>query len=83
MNAPKDRQHSRLAAVLMTLIVLVLSAVAALWWWSGSEGSLEWVLRRIARSQPLTAEGVQGSLREGLHVKRLAWEQGGLKIEAS
>jgi translocation and assembly module TamB len=67
----------------MALIVLVLSAVAALWWWSGREGSLEWALRRIARSQPLTAEGVQGSLRSGLHVRRLVWEQGGLKIEAS
>jgi translocation and assembly module TamB len=83
LNAPKDRQHSRLAAVLMALIVLIFSTIAGLWWWTGTEGSLEWVLRRIARSQPLTAEGVQGSLREGLHVQRLAWERGGLKIEAS
>jgi len=83
LNAPKDRQHSRLAAALMALIALVLSIVAGLWWWSGSEGSLEWVLRRIARSQPLTAEGVRGSLRSGLHVQRLAWERDGLKVEAS
>jgi len=67
----------------MALIVLVLSTVAALWWWSGTEGSLEWVLQRITRSQPITAEGVRGSLRSGLHLGRLAWERDGLKIEAS
>jgi translocation and assembly module TamB len=67
----------------MAAILLILSTIAGLWWWSGREGSLEWVLRRIARSQPLTAEGVQGSLRSGLHVRRLVWERDGLKIEAS
>ena len=67
----------------MALIALVVSAVAALWWWSGSEGSLAWVLRRVARAQPLTAEGVQGSLRSGLRVRRLVWERDGLKVEAA
>jgi translocation and assembly module TamB len=74
---------SRLPAAILALIVLLLAAVAGLWWWSGTEGSLEWVLRRIARSQPLTAEGVKGSLRSGLHVQRLVWERDGVKIEAS
>lgn len=55
---------------------------AGFWWWAGTDGSLDWMLRQIARSQPLQAEGAQGSLRSGLRVKRLVWEQGGLKVEA-
>lgn len=83
MNRPAvQRDFQPLPAVLLAVIVLLLSTVAGLWWWSGTEGSLEWALRRIARSQPLTAEGVQGSLRSGLHVQRLAWERDGLKVEA-
>jgi translocation and assembly module TamB len=65
-----------------TLGLLLLVAVAGLWWWSGTEGSLEWTLRRIAQSQPLSAEGVQGSLRDGLRVKRLQWKKDGLEAEA-
>jgi translocation and assembly module TamB len=56
--------------------------VAGIWVWSGSEGSLDWVLQRIARTQPITAEGVRGSLRSGLRVQRLAWEADGLLVEA-
>jgi translocation and assembly module TamB len=67
----------------LALLVLALLALIGLWWWSGTEGSLEWTLRRIARSQPLTAEGVTGSLREGLRVQRLVWERDGLKLEAT
>jgi translocation and assembly module TamB len=70
------------AAVLLALLVLLFSSLAGLWWWSGTEGSLEWVLRRIARTQPLTAEGVRGSLRSDMQVQRLAWERDGLTIEA-
>jgi translocation and assembly module TamB len=79
---PVERDFQILPAVLLAVLALLISAVAGLWWWSGTQGSLEWTLRQIARSQPLTAEGVQGSLRSGFHVRRLAWERAGLKIEA-
>ena len=68
-----------LGAVLSALLV---GAAAGLWWWAGSEGSLDWMLRQIARSQPLQVEGAQGSLRSGLRVKRLLWSQGGIEVEA-
>jgi translocation and assembly module TamB len=71
-----------LTALLAVLLVAVVAAAALLWWWSGTEGSLAWTLQRVARLQPLTVEGVQGSLRDGLHVQRLAWERDGLRIEA-
>jgi translocation and assembly module TamB len=77
------RDFQPLPTVILALLVLAFSAVIGLWWWSGTEGSLEWTLRRIARSQPLTAEGVTGSLRENLYVRRLVWERDGLKIEAN
>jgi translocation and assembly module TamB len=77
-----SRDFQLLPALILAVLVLLVSTASALWWWSGTEGSLEWVLRRIARSQPVTAEGVRGSLRSGLHVKRLAWERDGLKVEA-
>ena len=69
-----------LVAVLLLLLSL---AAGALWWWSGTEGSLDWTLQRLARTQPLTAEGARGSLRGGIHVDRLAWEQEGLTAEAT
>ena len=71
-----------LVFLLAGLVGLLLLAAGGLWWWSGSEGSLAWTLRQVARFQPLTAEGVHGSLREGLRVERLRWQQGGLDVEA-
>lgn len=62
--------------------LLVALLVTGIWVWSGSEGSLEWVLQRLAQKQPLTAEGVRGSLRSGLRAQRLAWDVDGLVIEA-
>jgi translocation and assembly module TamB len=78
---PRDFQL--VPTLLLAVIVLLMSALAALWWWSGTESSLQWALRRIAVSQPLTAEGVQGSLRAGLSARRLAWERDGLQVEAT
>jgi len=68
--------------LLLAVIVLALSAVAGLWWWAGTQASLDWTLRRIARSQPLTAQGVTGTLRSGLNVRQLTWERDDLKIQA-
>jgi translocation and assembly module TamB len=79
---PVTRSLKALGLLAAGLVALLLLAGAGLWWWSGTEGSLDWMLRQIARSQPLRAEGAQGSLRSGLRVKRLVWEQEGLKVEA-
>lgn len=74
-----------LRAIVITItaigVVLVLAAIG-LWWWAGTQQSLDWTLAQIAKSQTMRAEGVRGSLREGLTAQHLQWEQGGLKIEA-
>lgn len=70
------------SVVLAGAAAMVALLMAGLWWWAGTEGSLAWVLQRLARSMPLQSEGVTGSLRSGLHVQRLVWEQGGLRVEA-
>ena len=67
--------------VAMAVALLVIAATA-LWVWTGTQSSLDWTLERIAKSQSMKAEGVQGSLRTGLKAKHLAWEKEGLKIEA-
>jgi translocation and assembly module TamB len=69
-------------ALLRVLVALLVLGVAGVWLWAGSEGSLQWTLKQLARYQPLTAEDVRGSLRSGLQVKQLRWERDGLKIEA-
>ncbi|MBA2676773.1 MAG: DUF490 domain-containing protein, partial [Ramlibacter sp.] len=66
--------------VLGTLVLLAL-LTAGLWWWSGTEGSLDWTLRRLTRDQPVALEGITGSLRDGLHVRRTVWEKDGLRVE--
>jgi translocation and assembly module TamB len=71
-----------LAFALAALVGALLLATAGLWWWSGTESSLAWVLERVQRSQPVTAEGVRGSLRSGLRVHRLAWEKDGVQVQA-
>jgi len=81
-GGPFSRSFRVLGLFVAGLAVLLLLAGAGLWWWTGSDGSLDWMLRQIARSQPLRADGAQGSLRSGLQVKRLLWERGGIKVEA-
>jgi translocation and assembly module TamB len=77
------RRALRWLALLVASSALLLALLAAgLWWWSGTEGSLAWVLERVMRAHPLTAEGVRGSLRSGLQVQRLAWDMDGLLVEA-
>ncbi|MDB5897462.1 MAG: hypothetical protein JWP41_1064 [Ramlibacter sp.] len=82
MKAQAARAARWAAGLLVGLVLLLALAVAGLWWWSGQEGSLDWVLRRVARSVPLHSEGVQGALRHGGHIQRIAWEKDGLRVEA-
>ncbi len=71
-----------LVLLAVTLILLAAAGGAAFWWWAGTEGSLDWTLRQLGRWQPVQAEGVRGSLRAGLAVDRLRWQQDGLQVEA-
>ena len=70
------------SGVLLALGLLIVLAGAGLWWWAGQEGSLEWVLQRAAKGQPLQSEGVHGSVREGWRIDRMVWEKDGLRVEA-
>ena len=71
-----------IALLAVGLIVLAAAAAAAFWWWAGVEGSLAWTLRQLGRWQPVQVEGVRGSLRSGLYVDRLRWQQEGLQVDA-
>ena len=51
---------------IVAVVLLLVLAAAGLWWWAGTQSSLDWALERIARSQSMQADGVQGSLRTGL-----------------
>jgi translocation and assembly module TamB len=68
--------------VLVGIALLLVLAAGGIWWWAGQEGSLQWVLQRVARGGPLHSEGVQGSIRRGWHIQRLTWEREGLRLEA-
>jgi translocation and assembly module TamB len=71
-----------LGLVLGGVVALALVAVAIFWWWAGTPGSAAWVLRQVARTQPIVAEGVQGSLRSGASVQHIVWKRDGLTVEA-
>ena len=64
------------------LALLLVLAAAGLWWWAGQDGSLAWVLQRVGKGGPLVTEGVHGSIRNGWHIDRIAWERDGLRLEA-
>lgn len=83
MIGPRVARGLKGLALLAVAVVLLLAlAAAGLWWWAGTEGSAAWALNQLARHQPFTAEGVEGSLRSSLRARRLLWEAQGLKIEA-
>jgi len=83
LNSRAARGLKALAVLVAGLVLLLVLLAAALWSWAGSEGSAAWALKQLARYQPFTAEGVQGSLRSGLQARRLQWEADGLKVEAT
>lgn len=80
---PRRRWTRALAAFIAALLLVLLLALVSVWWWSGNEGSLASALRWAGRAQPLSAEGVSGSLRAGGQVQTLRWQQERLQLVAS
>ncbi|ROZ64106.1 translocation/assembly module TamB domain-containing protein [Ramlibacter sp. WS9] len=80
MRSPREWQL--VPTLLLGVIVLIVSTAVGLWWWAGTEASLQWALRRAVSSQPIVVEEARGTLRTGLHVKRLTWEREGLMLQA-
>ncbi|WP_228778595.1 translocation/assembly module TamB domain-containing protein [Polaromonas sp. Pch-P] len=64
-----------------SVVLLAVGATAGAWWWAGTDGSLATALNWIARTQPLSAERVTGSLRTGGHIDQLVWQQDGLRVD--
>ncbi|CAN7486540.1 translocation/assembly module TamB domain-containing protein [Polaromonas sp. LjRoot131] len=60
---------------------LAVTVTGGAWWWAGTDGSLATALAWMARSQPLSADRVTGSLRAGGHVDQLVWQQDGLRVD--
>lgn len=80
--ARPPRRGWRIAAwTLGGIAALILAITSAAWWWAGTDGSLATALRWIARSQPLSAERVTGSLSAGGHIDQLVWQQNGLRVD--
>ena len=76
------RELRFLLGLLFTGVILLLLAAAGVWWWAGTEGSAQWALQQAAKREPLVAEGVRGSLRNGMEADRIAWNRDGLHAEA-
>jgi translocation and assembly module TamB len=70
-----------MAAILGALLLLLFLGTVGVWLWAGSEGSLATVLNWAANRQPITADGISGSLREGGKAAALRWQQGGLDVQ--
>lgn len=68
------------ASVRATLVSLLLAA-AGLWVWSGTQASLDWAWRHWAQPRGFVAEGLTGSLREGLHAQHLQVHVGALRLD--
>lgn len=80
---PRRRWTKALAAFALVLLLALLLAFGSVWWWSGTEGSLATALRWATRTQPVTADGVSGSLRAGGQVQTLTLQQDGLQVLAT
>ncbi len=81
MSAVFSRPARIFALIFMSLLVLLVLAVAGLWWWAGTQHALDVALKQAARYQSLVIEGARGSLRSGVTAGRMQWDQNGLKIE--
>ncbi len=68
------------ACVRATLVSLPL-ALAGLWLWCGTQASLDWAWQRWAQPRGFVADGLTGSLREGLRAQRLQVQAGALRLD--
>jgi len=78
---PRSRWPRALAWGLGGLLAALLLALGGVWIWAGSEGSLATALRWAGASQPIVTDEVTGNLRSAGKVRRLVWQQGGLRVE--
>ena len=78
---PPRRRLRAAAWAAGSVVTLAVAATGGAWWWAGTDGSLATALGWIARSQPLGAEGVTGSLRTGGRIEQLVWQQNGLRVD--
>lgn len=63
------------------LVAFLVLALVGIWIWAGSDGSLATALRWAGAVQPIITEEVSGNIRSSGKLRRLVWEQGGLRIE--
>ncbi len=70
-----------LARVVLGLAAAVLVIASGLWLWSGTQASLEWAWEYFAQPRQWVAEGLSGSLREGLRARRLQGRIGTLQVD--
>ena len=82
MKNAARRSAQWIVRILVGLAMVLVVAAAGLWWWSGQEGSLEWLLKRIASGGALQGEGVRGALRGRWTMDRVVWERDGLRLVA-
>lgn len=84
-TARKRRPLVWLAAIIGTLVLTLLGALAGLWIWTGREGSLAQAISLAQRipavGEALMVSDVQGSVRQGGHIGSLRWQQDGLTVE--
>ncbi|MBP6665693.1 MAG: hypothetical protein KA167_01230, partial [Ottowia sp.] len=83
--APATRERRRWWRVLLWslagLLALLLTTLGGVWIWAGSEGSLATALRWAGAERPLVTDEVTGTVRGGGKVRRLVWDEGGLRVE--
>ena len=63
------------------LLALLLTTLGGVWIWAGTEGSLATALRWAGAERPLVTDEVTGTVRGGGKVRRLVWDEGGLRVE--
>lgn len=66
---------------LAALFAVLLLALGGGWVWMGTEGSLATALRWAGAERPLVTDEVTGTLRGGGKMRRLVWDEGGLRVE--
>lgn len=71
----------RIVGVMIALLLALVLIAGVAWIWSGRQASLDWAWQRLAEPHGLVAEGLSGSLREGLHAQRLQARVGNTHLD--